>query len=152
MQKKIVILILLCFDLFKTTSDLINQIKQIKGHHYFNPVDVDFDELIEDENEIEIYYSDATGIEKSELIKNEFNKKNDNYSYYYFPIEDDFTKEKNLERLKMIKDNEIALHIDIFDTNIKELVNIIKDFQFCFLIMKYYSLNMIFYIMEKNIK
>ena len=42
--------------LFKTTSDLINQIKQIKVHHYFAPVDVDFDELIEDENEIEIYY------------------------------------------------------------------------------------------------
>ena len=61
--------------LFKTTSDLINQIKQIKVHHYFDPVDVDFDELIEDENEIEIYYSDASGIEKSELIKNEFNKK-----------------------------------------------------------------------------
>ena len=46
----------------------------------------------------------------------------------------------------------IVLHIDFLDTNIKELVNIIRDFLFCFLIMKYYSLNMIFYIMEKNIK
>ena len=52
----------------------------------------------------------------------------------------------------MIKDNAIALYIDFLDTNIKELVNIIRDFLFCFLIMKYYSLNMIFYIMEKNIK
>ena len=52
----------------------------------------------------------------------------------------------------MIKDNAIALYIDFLDTNIKELVNIIRDFLFCFLIMKNYSLNMIFYIMEKNIK
>ena len=79
------------FLYISTESDLVNQIQQTKGHHCFDPVDVDFDELIEDENEIEIYYSDATGIEKSELIKNEFNKKNDNYSYYYFPIEGDFT-------------------------------------------------------------
>ena len=52
----------------------------------------------------------------------------------------------------MIKDNTIALHIEIFYANIKELVNIIRDFLFCFLIMKNYSLNMILYIMEKNIK
>ena len=84
MLKKMVILILFVIYLFKTTSDLINQIKQIKGHHYFDPVDVDFDELIEDENEIEIYYSDASRIGKSELIKNDFNKSKDNYSYYYF--------------------------------------------------------------------
>ncbi len=144
----------LLFIYLSTTSDLINQIKQIKGHHYFDPVDVDFDELIEDENEIEIYYSDASGIGKSELIKNEFNKKNDNYSYYYFPIEGDFTKEEILERLKMIKDNTIALHIDILDTNTKELVNIIRDFLFCFLIMKYYSLNydFIYYGKEYKIK
>ena len=137
----------LFFIYLSTTSDLINQIKQLKGHY-----DVDFDESIEDENEIEIYYSDATGIEKSELIKNEFNKRNDNYSYYYFPIEDDFTKEKNLERLKMIKDNTIALYIDFLDTNIKELVNIIKDFLFCFLIMKYYSLNYDFIYYGKEFK
>ena len=54
----------------------------------------------------------------------------------------------------MINDNAIALNIDILDTNIKELVNIIKDFLFCFLIMKYYSLDydFIYYGKEYKIK
>ena len=36
-----VILILFVIYSFKKTSDLVNQIKQIKDHHYFDPVDVD---------------------------------------------------------------------------------------------------------------
>ena len=52
----------------------------------------------------------------------------------------------------MIKDEAIALHIDILDTNTKELVNIVRDFLFCFLIMKYYSLNYDFIYYGKEFK
>ena len=46
----------------------------------------------------------------------------------------------------------IVLHIDFLDTNIKELVNIIRDFLFCFLIMKNYSLNYDFIYYGKEFK
>ena len=81
---------------------------------------------------------------------------NKNYNYYYFPIEGDFTKEDILKRLKEIKITEenIGLHIDILDTNTNELVNIIRDFLFSFLIMKYYShdYDFIYYGKEFKIK
>ncbi len=143
----------LLFIYLSTTCDLINEIKQLKGHHYFDPR-IEINEIIEDENEIEIIYSNASGVGKSETIKNMLiNKK---YNYYYFPIEGDFTKEDILKRLKEIKITEenIGLHIDILDTNTNELVNIIRDFLFSFLIMKYYShdYDFIYYGKEFKIK
>ena len=52
----------------------------------------------------------------------------------------------------MIKDDAIALHIDSLNTNTKELVNIVRDFLFCFFIMKNYSLNYDFIYYGKEFK
>ena len=62
----------LLFIYLSTTCDLINEIKQLKGHHYFDPrIEInEIIEIIEDENEIEIIYSNASGVGKSETIKN----------------------------------------------------------------------------------
>ncbi len=109
----------------------------MEGHHFFSMSRIDNDEIIKDENEIEIIYSNASVVGKSEAIKNIFNSKDN--TYLYFPIEGDFTKEDILERLKEIKKDSVALHIDKLDINSNELVNIIRDFLFSFLILKFYS-------------
>ena len=143
----------LLFIYLNTTCDLINEIKQLKGHNFFDPTGKEIDELIEDENDIEIFYSNASGVGKSEQIRNIL-KSDNTYNYYYFPIEGDFSKEDILKRLKEIKEDNVALHIDILDTNTNELVNIIRDFLFSFLIMKYYShdYDFIYYGKEFKIK
>ena len=45
-----------------------------------------------------------------------------------------------LKRLLEIR-GKVFLHIDILDINIKDLLDLIRDFLFCFLILKYYNYN-----------
>lgn len=73
------------------------------------------------------------------------------YKYIYFPIGDNITREEILIRLKELKNEHIALHIDLLETNKSDLI---RDFLFTFLITKYYSKkeNIFFYGNEIKIK
>ena len=130
----------LLFIYLDQTSDLINKIKQMEIHKYFNfPIDYTEEIIIKNNNKIEVIYSDASGVGKSYyIIEKYLSKYKKDYEYLYFPIEGDCTKEEILKRLLEIK-GKVFIHLDILDINKKELRSLIRDFLFCFLILKYYS-------------
>ena len=107
---------------------------------------------------IEIIYSDKTGVGKSTQIKKEVNNKN---NYIYFPFGGVLTRRIISERLlnlyKILKKKnenelkEIVIHFDLYETKQDFLM---KDFLFSMLITKLYGNNEnIFYLpKELNIK
>ena len=91
--------------------------------------------------EIEIIYSDFSGVGKSTKIKNDIS--NNNKKYIYFPIGGEFNKYEVIERLKNLelyseKGDKIAFHIDLFDT---QKIDLMREFLFSMLITKLYSFN-----------
>ena len=134
----------LLFIYLNQTSDIINKIKQMKKHECFDfPMNYE-DEINEEiNNKIEVIYSNASGVGKSYYIIEEYFSEYDKkgYKYLYFPIEGDCTKEEILKRLIEIKEKKVFIHLDILDINKKEKRFLIRDFLFCFLVLKYYSHN-----------
>ena len=127
----------LCKSLFNSRFiKVLENIKEIKN------------EKIEDKN-LNIVFSDFSGVGKSTFIKNK--KKNE---YIYFPIGGSFTKEEILKRLKNIdkeksinKKNDLLFHIDLYDTEQKNLMN---DFLYFVLVTKTFAKdNNIFYLSRK---
>ena len=103
----------------------------------------------EDDNiKIMVVYSDHSGLGKSTFIKNRVKEEN----YIYFPIGGIFSKENTLKRLqnlnkeKNINDykKQLLIHIDLYDTDQKSLMN---DFLYFILFTKLYGQdNSIFYL------
>ena len=118
-------------------NSLINQIKKKEIHKRL--IIDKFDETIKlkDKNNIKIYLSDVSGRGKSMKIYNDFNQElKQNYEYIYFPIGGDITRDEILNRLIDLKNKNVALHIDLLETN---KIDLIRDFLFSFLIIKCYS-------------
>ena len=95
-----------------------------------------------------VVYSDHSGLGKSTFIKNRVKEEN----YIYFPIGGIFSKENTLKRLqnlnkeKNINDykKQLLIHIDLYDTDQKSLMN---DFLYFILFTKLYGQdNSIFYL------
>ena len=148
-EKKISSMIL--FIYFEKNNSLINQIKNIESHKILN-IDCVYKNKLKDKNEIQVYCSKESGMGKSTKIKKDFESYiQNNYIYIYFPIGDNITREEILIRLKELKNENIALHIDLLETN---KIDLIRDFLFTFLIIKYYSKeeNIFYYGEEIKIK
>jgi hypothetical protein len=132
-------------------SDIIIEIEKLPNHNYFNYENQRF------ENNkfpnVEVYSSDFSGLGKSTLIKNHFEKElsNKDYIYIYFPIGGDFNRSEIIERLLLLSDKKIALHLDLYESDNIELI---REFLFSFIILKYYSQkeNIFFYGDEIRIK
>ena len=140
-------------------NDLVSQIIKLPEHKFFvfqekiknvndylkeNKLNDDINPLestrilLKDENEIEVYHSDASGVGKSRKIIDSL-KNNNDYNYFYFPIGGEITRNEILDRLlKIEKKKKIGLHLDLYDTSQIELIN---EFLFKFLITKCYSIN-----------
>ena len=107
-------------------------------------------ENIEDEN-IKIVFSDFSGVGKSTYIKSQVKNK-----YIYFPVGGVFTKEEILERFQKL-DNEkninnisdLLLHIDLYDTKQKSLMN---DFLYFILVTKTFGNDNNIFHLSRNIK
>ena len=127
---------MILFIYYDKNNSLINQIKKIENHKILN-IDNSNKIKLKDKNEIQVYFSKESGMGKSSKIQKDFESyiKN-NYIYIYFPIGDNITREEILIRLKELKKEKIALHIDLLETN---KLDLIRDFLFTFLIIKYYS-------------
>ena len=136
---------------FDKTNNLINEIKK-KENHKALIIDKFDKNILRDENEIKVYLSDVSGRGKSTKIYKDFEPFiNQNYEYVYFPIGDNITRDEILIRLTELKNKHISLHIDLLETN---KLDLIRDFLFSFLIMKYYSKeeNIFYYGKEIKIK
>jgi len=121
-------------------NEIVTEIEKLPYHKYF-------DFKIEDENKnkkkfpnVEVYSSEYSGLGKSTLIKNNFKNedKNNEYTYSYFPLGGNINKSDIIEKLLPLTNKKIALHLDLYDSNQIDLIN---EFLFSFLILKYYSQN-----------
>ena len=97
-----------------------------------------------------IIYSDHSGVGKSTFIRNK-----DKQNYIYFPIGGIFTKQNILKRLQIINaenkidNNNKILHIDLYDTDLKSLMN---EFLYFVLITKLYNQENNIFFLSKEIK
>ena len=115
------------------TTNIINEIKKINGHNILE-IYTEKEVNINDKN-IEVFYSNASGVGKSTLIKDNIEK--NNKKYIYFPVGGEFTREEVIKRLQnLIIDENSVIHLDLYDTN---KVNLMKEFLFSLLITKSYS-------------
>jgi hypothetical protein len=95
-----------------------------------------------------IVQSEIWGLGKTTLIKNRI--KESRKEYIYFPLGGNITKEVIYKKLNSImneinsktKNNhdDIAIHLDIFDSK-ENIISILNEFLFSFLITKFYSSN-----------
>jgi hypothetical protein len=127
----------------KGTSEIIEQIRELNNKQNIELQDmrnkVNLIKTITNNN-TEIIYSLKPGVGKSKYIKSKFQKNNKNYSY--FPVGGDLNLEELLNRLKYaIKRGNVGLHIDILDTDSEEILEIVNQFLFSFLVMNYFSFN-----------
>ena len=102
--------------------------------------------------DVEIFSSEFSGLGKSTLIKNKFiSERNKNYEYIYFPIAGNINRREIIERLLELSKKKILLHLDMNDSYNIELI---REFLFSFLILKYFSENenIFFYGDEIKIK
>jgi hypothetical protein len=130
------------------TTDIINEIKKINGHSILD-IKTDNEVKINDDT-IEVFVSNASGVGKSTLIKD--NTEKNNKKYIYFPVGGEFTREEVIKRLQNLEiDENTVIHLDLCDTS---KVNLMKEFLFSLLITKWYSRGEnIFYLGNKiNIK
>lgn len=137
------------FVYFDRTNNLINEINKKENRKVL--IIYKFDKnVLKEENEIKVYLSDVSGKGKSTKIYKDYEPFiNQNYEYVYFPIGDNITRDEILIRLTELKNKHISLHIDLLETN---KLDLIRNFLFSFLIMKYYSKKKIFFIMVKKLK
>ncbi|OUM66214.1 hypothetical protein PIROE2DRAFT_59532 [Piromyces sp. E2] len=132
--------LLIIYDKMKKSEDIIIEIEQQPNHQFY---DIDND----DENNnafnkfpnIKLYSSEYTGLGKSTLIKNDFKKINNynKYNHVYFPLGGMINKDEIMKRLFDLPDGKILLHIDLYDTS---QIDLLREFFFKFVILKYYSL------------
>jgi len=96
-----------------------------------------------DGNDIEIVFSDKSGVGKSTQIKKEI--ENNKKKWIYFPLGGVFNEEDIINRLKELKiENNSVLHLDLYENDQLSLIN---NFLFSILINKtYYYKEDIFYL------
>ena len=127
----------------KDTSDISEQIRELNNKKNIELQDMRNQlNLIQKitNNNTEIIFSPKPGVGKSKYIQSKFEKNNKNYSY--FPIGGDLNLEELLNRLKyQIKRGNVGLHIDILDTDSEDILEIVNQFLFSFLVMNYFSFN-----------
>ena len=128
-------------------KDIITEIEKLPNSIYY-----DYNPKTKKSNikkyfkNVEIYSSEFSGLGKSREIKRKFEDEDREYRYVYFPLSGDINKKDIIERLlnlencndPKINSNKIALHLDLYDTNKIELI---REFLFSILILKYYSQN-----------
>ena len=124
-------------------SILRNELIKLKGHNYFIPADFVKDDYYQDFNNnlIEIWSSDATGVGKTTQIF--YEAKREQKNYIYFPIGGVLSRKDIMDHINKLKIDTQKLknnflHINIYDSN-EETSLLIKEFLFSILIMKSYS-------------
>jgi len=128
--------LLFIYNIEKIAEEVIIEIENLPNHQTFN--------LKKNINQpsfpnIKIYSSDISGLGKSTLIKSDFeNELNNEYKYVYFPLGGNLKESDIIERLLKLTDFKIGLHIDLQNS---DQIELIKEFLFSFLILKYYSCN-----------
>ena len=92
------------------TTDIINEIKKINGHNILE-IYTEKEVNINDDT-IEVFFSNSSGVGKSTLIKDNIEK--NNKKYIYFPVGGEFTREEVIKRLQNLKIEENTVNTSRF--------------------------------------
>ena len=132
-------------------KEIITEIEKLPNHKYFDFEDKNNNKINKKFPNVEIYSSENSGLGKSTLIKNNFKNedKNNEYEYIYFPLGGDINRNEIINRLIELTNKKIALHLDLYESN---HIEIISEFLFSFLILRYYSQNENIFYYEKEMK
>jgi len=148
--KKMVSCLLFIYTEGNKTDEAIIEIKKLPYHKYY-----DYNKKYITKNKkipnVKVYSSEFSGLGKSTLIKTDFSEEYPKYEYVYFQIGDDIKKNEIIERLLKLSGKKIALHLDLYYS---EQIELISEFLFSFLVLKYYSLDesVFYYGNEMKIK
>ena len=139
----------LVFAYIDKTTTIVQYLESIKKGILKHKDKKNNEEILYDEN-VEIIFSDKSGVGKSTKIKMDIEKANK--IYIHFPFGGVFNRQDVIKRLKKLKiENKdidsTAIHLDLYDT---DKVNLMKDFLYSFLITKLYGQNeKLFYLPKK---
>ena len=99
-------------------------------------------------NDVEIIYSDKSGVGKTHKIK--YDIFNNNNSYKHFPFGGVIEQTKIIGRLNKLKlDNYSEIHLDLYDT---DQIQLMMEFLFSLLITKLFKYNEHIFYLSKTIK
>ena len=121
----------LAFIFTNRDCDIYTQIRNLEGNKILHSDKKKEDEeVILDMPNIEVVYSDASGIGKSMYIKRKVEELKK--GYIFFPIGGEFTRQEIIERLQRLQlDNNSVIHLDLFET---KRISLMRDFLFSILI------------------
>ena len=125
------------FAYSKKGESIVDYLESIPGHRYLEHKDKKIlEEKSYDEN-VEIIYSEKTGVGKSRFIKSKIENKKK--KYIYLPFGGEFTRKCIIKRLNEIiipEEEKTVIHLNLYDSKQSDLM---KDFLYCFLIPKLYG-------------
>ena len=142
----------------KLDNELIKELKELPYHHSYvieknkNIIkNLDF----RNKDNISIIYSAASGVGKSHTIYSNFEmnykKKRKIFKYIYFPIGGEIKSNSVINRLKLIQESNIFLHIDIFDTVDENSKKLLRNFLFEILIFNFYTMKENIFCFKKDV-
>jgi len=121
------------------TKEIITEIEKLPNHQHYE-IPMDNNKNYRKFPNIEIYTSEYSGLGKSTLIRRTFENEREfvDYKYEYFPLGGNIKRNEIIERLLNLSNKKIALHLDLYSSSQIELI---REFLFSFLILRYYSQN-----------
>ena len=134
------------------TSSIVQYLERIKGKKKLEHKNKKKGEKILYKENVEIIFSDKSGVGKSEIIKQNIIKSGK--KYIHFPFGGEFSRKDVINRLKKIKINKkdeekTAIHLDLYDSKQTDLM---KDFLYSFLITKLYGQNETLFYLSKKVE
>ena len=132
------------------TSSIVQYLERIKGKKKLEHKSKKKGEQILYKENVEIIFSNKSGVGKSKYI--EQNIKKNGKKYIYFPFGGEFNRKDVINRLKQIKikdEEKAAIHLDLYDSKQTDLM---KDFLYSFLITKLYGQNETLFYLSKKVE
>ena len=142
----------LVFAYSDKNSTIVEYVERIKGRRKLEHNDKKKNtEIIYDKN-VEIVYSDRSGVGKSTYIKEKAIK--EKKKYIHFPFGGEFSRKDVSNRLNKMKiknkENEITvIHLDLYDS---KQIDLMKDFLYSFLITKLYGQSENLFYLSKDVE
>jgi len=133
------------------TSSIVQYLEKIKSKKKLDKNKKKGEKIFYKEN-VEIIFSDESGVGKSEIIKQNIIKSGK--KYIHFPFGGEFSRKDVINRLKKIKINKndeekTAIHLDLYDSKTTDSM---KYFLYSFLITKLYGQNETLFYLSKKVE
>ena len=140
----------LAFAYSDKTATIVQYLEKIKGKQILELKDAIKNEEIKYEENVEITYSDKSGVGKSKKIKMKVERSHK--KYIHFPFGGEFNRKDVINRLKKIEienPKNTVIHLDLYDSKQTDLM---KDFLYSFLITKLYGQSETLFYLSKDVE